>query len=929
MNRFQPILLGLLLACLCRPATVTAQKEAEPSTAELIERLRNPATRKNSEWPLAARAPESIPAVVKLLKESKDQETRYSAIVVFADLRTLKGMTQGNPRRGLKEAIATQVAPALIAIANNPADPQKDAAVGVLDQLKDDAAPALAKVTNTANPRLRQLAAEALSAGGSAGVDALIAQLRDPDRARRDAAATGLAAVKPGPDGRIDDEELKARAPAVPLLVNLLLESPERDRYGSPSPAQAALATIGRYAVPGLTAAIAKQTDPQKKVRLVSAFKQIALSNDDAVAPLRPLLADRDEAVRGAAGEAMMTSHAGQAALVEATRDKDANVRLAAVRAIGRGSENKSAPAAVAALLADQDARVRAAAATTLVGGINSGQAARIAGVKPEVVAALVADRDPAARDGGVALARVLGPGVLPVLFKSLASATTADQSDAASRGVVAVMQNLGNTGSSPAAVGPTLTGALKAKEPAVRTAAAKALAYINVLAIVQDLVPLAADADPAVRAAAVAALGHPDVAADVAPVLATALKDKDPIVRLAAARAAAAGLPPDAGALAALVRVATTDPDLTARVAGDDALRRAQLSTVIPTTQNATPGVVGIELEAAVSQLADEAARGGPGATDAAIAAGLLGTDPRVQPVLVAALNHANDDIASAAVRSLGWSALRSRPGVLGLLNAMKSPDPAVAQNAALAVSFVGPQAGPAVEELLRRQLAGTDPKGRAVAAVALSRIAPSASSSVEKAVIDATKDSRARVRTMAVYVLAMSNESTARTAVTRMLDDADPRVARAAAESLLRVNPVSAQGSNWAGVSMSPNVRKTLDALQPVIGTPTAASRAMRAKAVSDAANLPGPDLSLVAPYLIDALLDPDPGLRKAAAQTLKTVVAKLPAPTTRMTPPTRLPFGAASRTQPSTRPTTRPFGASTRPAYPLPVPRSAASR
>jgi HEAT repeat protein len=197
----------------------------------------------------------------------------------------------------------------------------------------------------------------------------------------------------------------------------------------------------------------------------------------------------------------------GEVVVRERLEDEDAGVRLAALHAVGRSQTPEALPTALR-LLDDDDAHVRAAAADVVAtcsdGGIEVADRLR----------SLLVDPDAGARvHAAEALVRIANdPEAIAVLEVTAKSPNFEDRA--------AALDALADVRLRPDLV----ADALRDEHPAVRAAAARALANFGAEAATQPLLAALADNDPGVREALTDALVNID--GKVASRLAEALED-------------------------------------------------------------------------------------------------------------------------------------------------------------------------------------------------------------------------------------------------------------------------------------------------------------------------------------------------------------------------------------------------------------------
>ncbi len=306
-------------------------------------------------------------------------------------------------------AIGPDAAAAVNQLANLAAEERDDMvpelASGALAAIGEASVPALTRIVRggIADARVR-----AIAAVGEVGPKAITAipdlmrALVDPDENVRTAAAealgraargTGAAAAVPGlinaftdPDHRVREQAALALGTigartdrVIPALVGLLKDSDPQ----MASAASNALETVGMPAFPALRALL-RDDNPDVTNHAVSALSGLATFDSDN----RP----RDETAANSRGRVQ----AARAALLEASRDPDEQIRTGAARALSLGDDN-ILPDLIADLR-DGSPAVRLRAARSL-GFMGSDAASALAPLRE-----LLRDPDPAVR-GAVAAA--------------------------------------------------------------------------------------------------------------------------------------------------------------------------------------------------------------------------------------------------------------------------------------------------------------------------------------------------------------------------------------------------------------------------------------------------------------------------------------------------------------------------------------------
>ena len=366
------------------------------------------------------------------------------------------------------------------------------------------------------------------------------------------------------------------------------------------------------------------------------------------------------------------------------SRDPAARIRAAA--ALG-ASHKTAAVAPLVGLLADTEAEVRLAAVEAL-GAVGDPQA-----VDPvaNVMRAGATSRDETAVPIRIAAVRALGR-LGPVSFPALSDALR----DRHPKVREAAVEALGSIGG-PQAV-PALATALRDERSQLRQTAARALAAIGGPDARAMLLACLDHKDPATRAAVVDALAGLGDAGSVGS-LAGALGDREKAVRDRAV--AALGKLGSSEAAEALLK-AIEGPDRDLRQAAAAALRTLTWSPATP-RQRALRAVVDGDYRAALAEGAEAVEpllialqeKDGRARRLAAEAIGATG-DPRAVGPLVEVLGDHEDQVRSSAVEGLIRIGPAAAPAVIDALEAKSGP----ARAGASAV-LAGIGEGPAVEPL------------------------------------------------------------------------------------------------------------------------------------------------------------------------------------------------------------------------------------
>ena len=376
-------------------------------------------------------------------------------------------------------------------------------------------------------------------------------------------------------------------------------------------------------------------------------------------------------------------------------------------------------------------------------------------------------------------------------------------------------------------------------------------------------------DPDPAMRAATARALGNGGAeAASVVPALVHALKDSDPSVRTAAAWALG-GFGADAGSALSELTAALGDSSASVRAGAARTLgaigpgARSAASALVPRLADpaeevrwrAEDSLARIEPEPVATVpglmtiVADPAS---PGRAGAAAVIARLGPAARpAVPALLSALSDTRPEVRWKAAWALGQIGPEARAAVPALTALVRDPD--IGWHAIDALGAIGSAAGSAVP-VLRTALGHPSSNVRWRAALALSGIGPEAAAAAPE-LVAALRDPVDNVRLAAVHAL------------TRVAPDEDlavPPLAdaiRRDTDSRVRAAAAIALGRKAAGAGAA------RDALVEAIHD---ADPLVRGSAVRALARHPTP--AEVSAALARALDDPDPGVRAEAARAAK---------------------------------------------------------
>jgi HEAT repeat protein len=430
--------------------------------------------------------------------------------------------------------------------------------------------------------------------------------------------------------------------------------------------------------------------------------------------------------------------------LVEQLHAADADVRLAAIVALGRIGDRQAAPA-VAAMLAGPTAEIVAAAsALARIGDPDSFDA----------LLPLLSHEDAAARHAAIGALNSLGHPAMASRIAGLLSSPDARLRESAVR----IAGYFGYRDCVD-----TLIERCADPDESVRRAAVEHLPFLEDRRAGAHLAAALHDAAPRVRAAAAQALAHVP-AGEARDLLLGAAQDPDAWVRYYAVRSL--GALRDAAALPRLSQQAASDPAMHVRIAA--------LETIGATADPSAVDVLLPYVDQPPADLMAAALRGlGSVGGDRAVAAlkhALRSADPALRRAAVAGLRAS----ASAdAVDALGWTA-----GGDG--------DHGVATAALDALGAVGADNGDVSPRAIAALLAVTaDAARRDGAVAALARLPPTRVG----AVAGGLSDPRPDVRLATVDVLARMRHPDASAALHGGLDDADAAVRGAAVTALDRL--------------------------------------------------------------------------------------------------------------------------------------------
>jgi HEAT repeat protein len=693
---------------------------------------------------------------------------------------------------------------------------------------------------------------------GPTAIGTLIAHLGDPNEHVRAVAVTTL--------GR-----LRATA-ALPRLVGLASDESDLVRL---SLAQA----LGEIA--DAPAVSEPRTTRRFRMRWIwrlvparrRAAKVVVEPATVATPALRAALADTAAAVRAAAATSLGRlghARAGHLAadLLALLGDPDETVRERAAEALGRiGADDPASVAALTSLLADPTPTIRAAA-TRALGALGKAAAAAV----PDLVR-LLQDADETVRT--VAADAIGRMGTLDgEATGTLAQALTSEDNVVRAQ----TAEALGTIGAAAADVAPVLAVAATDENDMVRAKAVEALGKIGEAAAdiaVPRLVRALRDPDGWVSALAAEALGEMGTAADEAvPALVRSLSHRNAQVRANAAEAL--------GKLGSVAHPAV--PALERAATDEEGMVRARAVRALGEIGTPTPATRAV-VRAALSA-PDPATRAA-----AAEAFGAWGhADEVIQGELLALLDDANDEVKVRVVRVLP-RLVEGTPEVVARLGHRLSADDSdwVRAEAARALGQFGPAAAAAGEALLRAAQTGeAGLREEAMRALAISQ-PPEAAAAFTSGLRDA--ETTVRKLASAGWRKANAIPEEAVPVLIEALQDPEMQVRANAAHAIGRLDPVPGEAIPLlaecvlmadAGLRLHAALAlqavpgaAVVDALHPLLDDPNPRLRLIASRRILEADGADSTALKVVA----DALVDPVPGVRKAALDFVQTVPALVP--------------------------------------------------
>jgi HEAT repeat protein len=398
----------------------------------------------------------------------------------------------------------------------------------------------------------------------------------------------------------------------------------------------------------------------------------------------------------------------------------------------------------------------------------------------------------------------------------------------------------------------------------------------------VREVLEAVRGSDPATRREALNTLGELAAGvADVVPVLAEALTDKNPEMRTVAARALGQIGPLARGAYPALLHSSKNDEAEAPRQAALDALARLGKPTAAdvpglidglkassPTYRAAvaqTLSFIGPDVKPAVPALR-EALKDADPRVRLYAAQSLWAVNRRAEEVLEVyqgLLRNQNDaGLRSAAAFSLGSLEADARPAMPSLKQAVKDPDPDVRLYAAQTLWALDHKTIDQVLPVFREALTSSNVRHQTTAVEVLARIGPEARSTVPL-LRELLKSDEAELRALAAFALASIGPDAA-SAVEDLARLAQAR------EGQLAVR----EQAVYALANIGPKAVKAVPALMDLLRDPNLNLRGRAALALGAI----GPAAQPAVGALADALADnTDPTIKLFAAQALWVIDKK----------------------------------------------------
>jgi HEAT repeat protein len=451
-------------------------------------------------------------------------------------------------------------------------------------------------------------------------------------------------------------------------------------------------------------------------------------------------------------------------ALVELLKSQSPVVRAYAARSLGTiGAPAKGATESIIALLADPEQSVRRQAIDALK-AIRPGPKVSI-----PLFVKLMQDADPGVRLRVMGAVADAGGAAVPALVEAL-------KNDAAAYWAILILRDIG-----PDAAGavPALVQKLKDRRPEIRREATLALAAIGSPDAVAKIAPLLKD--EAAATAATYALGTiGKVPAQAESIVRANANSKDQLLKTTSLWALARVHPNDLK----LMQAAVTE--LVARLKDPDPFVRAAAARALATLPP-NPAIAGPIFEKALA--------GADATTTHYLLDTLAGLGPPVVPKLIGALKH--EPLRAQIAYILGQIGPPAASATPSLAKLLGDPDPNVAMEAAYALGKIGPGAKAAVPALVE-VLKHPDDKPTHAAAFALGMIGGGAAAA-EPVLVEVIEGSDNSLSLLCAWALVKIRGASAATAskvlpeLSAGLASALPKSRQMAAETLGNLGPAA----------------------------------------------------------------------------------------------------------------------------------------
>lgn len=417
--------------------------------------------------------------------------------------------------------------------------------------------------------------------------------------------------------------------------------------------------------------------------------------------------------------------------LAELLQAESPTVRAYAARALGTvGEPAKSAAEGLIALLADPEQHVRRQALAAIA-AIRPGPKVTV-----PLFVKLMHDADPGIRLRVMSAVAEAGSAAVPAMSEAL-------KNEEAAYWACVILRDMG-----PEAAGaaPALVEKLKDRRPQIRREAVLALAAIGAADSAAKIAPLLKD-EPSRTAAtyALGALGR--IPPNAEAIIRANIKSQDMLLSTTSLWALARVYPQDV----ALKRTAITQ--LVARLKDQDPFVRAAAARALSALPP-SPEITGPIFEKALAE-ADET-------TTHYMLDALAGLGPKAVPRLIAALKHTS--LRGQIAHILGQIGPPAAPATDALAKLVSDEDPNVGIEAAHALAKIGPAAKAAVPALIAA-LDYPESKARHAAAYALGAIGPAAAAAEPALlkVINGTDDSLSLISAWALIKISGVSAKTA----------------------------------------------------------------------------------------------------------------------------------------------------------------------